>query len=238
MRIIVTGSEGFIGSKLCKKLEAEGHTILRIDRRLGKQIAQSGNFKNVDLIYHLAAQIDLQFSRKYPLVDAMDNIISTINLIELYPGIKIVYPATAASLPITSPYGLSKKTAAEYIKLLCKEYVICTLPNIWGPGGHGVINKFEESDVIKVNGDGHQTRTIVHVDDVVDAFVKAKGWSTGEYMLGSDKVYSVRDIAEKIAEKKGKKVEYNLNYNPVREGEVFASVIPNTTPDWKPQIDL
>lgn len=234
MRILITGSEGFIGSRLTKALE--GHTILKIDRRLGKSISQSSVFTNVDVIYHLAAQIDLQYSRMFPLQDAMDNIIDTINLIALYPNVKIIYPATAASLPITSPYGLSKQTAAEYIKLLCPEYTILTLPNIYG-GGYGVIDKFEKMDVLKVNGDGHQSRTILHVDDVVKAFVKALNWPKGEYMLGGN-VMTVKEIAEKIAKRTGKKIEYNLAYDPVKEGEIYASVIPNTTLDWKPEILL
>lgn len=235
-RILVTGSEGFIGSKLVKRLEGLGHTVLKIDRRLGKAIAQHPVYTNMDLIIHLAAQIDLQFSRKYPMKDALDNIIETINLIELYPNIKIIYPATAASLPVTSPYGLSKKTAVEYIKLLCKEYIILTLPNIYG-GGHGVIDNFEKMDVLKVNGDGHQSRTILHVDDVVEAFIQALNWPKGEYMLGGN-VVTIKEIAEKISKKTGKKIEYNLAYDPVKEGEIYASVIPNTTPDWKPNISL
>lgn len=236
-RIIVTGSEGFIGSKLCHQLQtALGHTVLRIDRRLGKTISQSGHFLNVDLIIHLAAQINLQYSRLHPLQDAQDNIIDTINLIELYPDTKIIYPATAASLPITSPYGLSKQTAAEYIKLLCKDYVILTLPNIFG-GGHGVIDNFMKMKVLKVNGDGHQSRTILHVDDVVKAFIKALDWPKGEYMLGG-KVMTIKEIAEKISKNTGKKIEYNLSYDPVKEGEIYASVIPNTTPNWFAEIEL
>lgn len=239
MRILITGSEGFIGSKLCKSLEALGHEILRVDNRLHKSISLNlySPYENVDLIYHLAAQIDLQYSREHPDEDAENNIMETIRLLKAYPAVRVIYPATAASLPITSPYGLSKQTAAEYIKLLCKDYVICTLPNIWGRGGHGAIDKFREMDVIKVNGDGHQTRTIVHVDDVVEAFTKALNWPTGEYMLGG-KVMSIKEIAEKIANDTGKKVEYNLNYNPEKEGEIYASVIPNTTPDWEAKIEL
>lgn len=235
MKILLTGSEGFIGSKLRKALEDQGHEVFRIDHRVGTSILGS-HFKDVDLIYHLAAQIDLQYSRSHPIEDAVNNIIETLRLIKEYPDTRIIYPATAASLPITSPYGLSKQTAAEYIKLLCKEYVICTLPNIWG-GGHGAIDKFIEADVIEVNGDGHQSRTIVHVDDIVKGFVKAINWPKGEYMLGGD-VMSIKEIAEKIAANMNKKIEYNLDYDPKKEGEIFASVIPNTTPDWQADIQL
>ena len=235
-RILVTGSEGFIGSKLCKALEDAGHEVDRLDRRLGMTIA-GHRPKPVDCIIHLAAQIDLQYSRLHPMQDALDNIIGTICLIEKYPNTRIIYPATAASLPITSPYGLSKQTAAEYIKMLCKEYVILTLPNIWGPGGHGAVDKFLKADVIKINGDGHQTRTLVHVDDIIKGFVKSLNWPKGEYMLGGP-VMSVKEIGEKIAKKMNKQIRYNLNYDPKKEGEIYASVIPNTTPDWQPEIEL
>lgn len=236
MRILVTGSEGFIGSRLTKSLLALGHEVLKIDRRIGFTVLGT-NYQKVDLIYHLAAQIDLQYSRLHPMQDALDNIITTIALIEKYPNVRIIYPATAASMPITSPYGLSKQTAAEYIKLLCKDYVILTLPNIWGPGGHGAIDKFISAPVIKINGDGHQTRTIVHVDDIVEGFVKASNWPKGEYMLGGT-VMSIKEIAEKIAFKFNKQIKYNLEYDPKKEGEIYASVIPNTTPDWQPKIEL
>lgn len=235
MKILLVGHKGFIGSRLNKALEAVGHEVIGIDRQVGETI-ENHQPKEVDLVIHLAAQIDLQYSRKFPEDDAVNNIIDTIRLIKKYPDKKFIYPGTAASLPITSPYGLSKQTAVEYIKLLCPKYVILTLPNIWG-GGHGVIDLFMKADVIKVNGDGHQQRTILHVDDVVRAFVQAIDWDTGEYKLGGQ-VMSVREIAERIAEKQGKEIQYDLDYNPTKEGEIYASIIPNTTPDFEPQITL
>lgn len=236
MKILVTGSEGFIGSKLCKALEELGHQISKIDRKLQRTI-ESSNPWGIDLIFHLAAQTDVQYSREHPFEDAMDNIMSTIRLIQKYPGVKIIYPASAASLEINSPYGLSKRVAMEYIKLLCPEYVICTLGNIWGDGGHGAIDKFFEAEVIKVNGDGHQTRSIIHVQDVVKGFIKAMEWPTGEYSLGNDAI-SIKQIAERISEKTGKPIEYDLSYDPVKQGEVYAAVLPNTTPDWHPEVVL
>lgn len=223
-RVLVTGSEGFIGSRLCKALEAQGHEVLRYDRKLNSYLR---DFKDVDLIFHFAAQTDVQYSMTHPWQDARDNILLTTEILETYPDKRIIYPASASTLDIKSPYGLSKKAAADYIKLLHKDYVLLMLPNIYGPGGKGVINKFEQAEKLVIYGDGKATRTIVHVDDVVKAFLLAPGWETGEYQLGGQ-VISVNEIAERF----NKPIEYRPGF----KGEIFSSVIKNTAPGWEPEI--
>ena len=37
MKVIVTGSEGFIGKHLCERLEKEGHTVVGLDRNSGQE---------------------------------------------------------------------------------------------------------------------------------------------------------------------------------------------------------
>lgn len=236
MNILVTGGKGYIGSKLVKALEDKGHQVVVIDRRAGAEISSSFAY-DVDVIYHLAAQTDVQYSRTHALEDASDNIMATIMLLEKYPNTRIIYPTSAASLEINSPYGLSKKVGGEYIKLMAKEYVLCTLGNIWGSGGHGAVDKFMSEDRIVVNGDGHQTRSIIHVDDVVKGFVQALDWPQGEYKMGGQEI-SLKEIAEIIGKKRNIEVEYNLDYDFKKMGEVYAAVIPNETPDWKQTVLL
>lgn len=99
MRILVTGSSGTIGTRLCEALLAMGHTVvgadweqckwqkrvedLRIDidlRDATALAAQSSKLK-ADLIIHLAAN-----ARVYELVEhperALDNCIDTFNVLE------------------------------------------------------------------------------------------------------------------------------------------------------------
>lgn len=59
MKILVTGATGFLGTALCLQLEAQGHTLVRLnskncDLRRGESLSQ---FNNIiyDQIYHLAA---------------------------------------------------------------------------------------------------------------------------------------------------------------------------------------
>lgn len=97
MKILVTGSSGTIGTRLCEKLLADGHDVvgadwmpckwnkvvedLRIDIDLRDKALFSKLPTDVELIIHLAAN-----ARVYELVEnpdrAMDNFIDTFNILE------------------------------------------------------------------------------------------------------------------------------------------------------------
>lgn len=56
MRIIITGSDGFIGTHLKEYLVSEGHEVFCFDRSRGIDLCKNKvNFPKADVIYHLAA---------------------------------------------------------------------------------------------------------------------------------------------------------------------------------------
>lgn len=214
-----------IGGRLWKKMGGVG-----IDVREGNNLL-SGTLppqREVEVIYHLAAQTSVEASWSDPMHDA-DNLKMVIRLVKEYPNARIIYANSAAAIdPISSPYGFSKKTCAEYLKTFHKDYVICVFPNIYGEeGGKSVVDIFKGNERVIIYGDGTQTRDYVHVDDIVKGLVKAKYWPIGEYFMGSGKATTVLELAE------GKKV----TFAPARK-EAHESVLPNTSPDWKPEIDV
>ncbi len=112
MRILVTGSAGFIGFHLCRRLLAEGHDIVGLDgmtnyydlalkRARHAALLTSNHFQaheimledesaltrlvqdtRADIVIHLAAQAGVRYSMEAPRSYIDSNIIGTFNLLE------------------------------------------------------------------------------------------------------------------------------------------------------------
>lgn len=187
MRVMVTGAAGFIGSHLVDRLLAEGEEVVGVDNlssgRLsnlsGARSARVGKFtfQRVDItstalgelikrsrpevIFHLAAQVDVRKSVKDPIHDAMVNIIGTLNLMQAAAETgtrKVVFTSSGgciygepdeSRLPVTedqiwleaalpeSPYGVSKKVALDYLRyyrvVKDLDFTALALSNVYGP---------------------------------------------------------------------------------------------------------
>ncbi len=95
MKILVTGTSGFIGQHLAPALVARGHTVFGVDRRSscdlpGVEHIQHDLTKNcrdlptVDMVIHLAAFNGTKhfYTKAYNVI--RDNILPTINLLDRY----------------------------------------------------------------------------------------------------------------------------------------------------------
>jgi UDP-glucose 4-epimerase len=233
-KVLITGSSGFIGKHLMDYiLDNNLAEVYGIDVLEGTNIFTHEAIPDIDVVFHLAGQTSVGNSIENPFFDATMNIMGTIQILKLYPEAKIIFAGSVASKDIQSPYGLSKKCAGEYIKLLAKDWTICNFPNVYGPNSKGVIDTWLNAKEIIVNGWGVQTRTFVNVLDICKALIMATEWK-GEYDLGSGKETRIKDIAEAIAKKTGKKISYANE----KQGEILNSLVFNTTPNWSPEVDI
>lgn len=138
-----------------------------------------------------------------------------------------------------SPYGVAKKAVGDYLHFYAEihglEYTVLALANVYGPrqdpfGEAGVVAIFArrllDGEPVTIYGDGRQTRDFVYVDDVVDAFSRAKepGAASGLVLnVGTGTETSVNDLYAAMARLTGTGAE--AVYAPARPGEVLRSAL-------------
>ena len=168
--------------------------------------------------------------------------------------IKIIYSATSSNLgndgkdENLSPYAWSKSKNIELIKNYSKwfglKYELVYFYNVYGPGQilnspmAAVIGIFEQqykNKPLTVVKPGNQRRDFTHIDDIINGCYLA--WKKGkqsEYMLGTQKSYSIKEIAKFFNSK--------IKYLPPRQGERFGSTIKNNNAQnilgYKSKIDI
>lgn len=273
--ILVTGGAGFIGSHIVDELINNSYNVIVADNlSTGRMenINNSAIFYNIDIkdktrletlfinnkikyIIHLAAQASVGYSMKYPICDANENIISSLNLIELakkYNIKKLIVSSTAVVygepqyLPIdenhnanpSSYYGLSKLTMEKYIKLSNIDYIIFRFSNVYGPrqipeGEAGVVSIFMDyfinNNEINIFGDGNQTRDFIYVKDIAKILflcIKNDNMTKEIINISSNVSISINELYEKL--KHITKKDLKVNYLEERKGDIKHSLLNNS----------
>ena len=153
-----------------------------------------------------------------------------------------------------SPYGVAKKAMGDYLHYYAEvqgvDYTVLALANVYGPrqdphGEAGVVaifaNKLLAGETPKIFGDGEQTRDFVFVDDVVDAFARARDGGGGVLAnVGTGVETSVNRLYAEMARLTGHTEP--AAYAPARPGELLRSALDPTllgaTLGWKPLTSL
>jgi dTDP-glucose 4,6-dehydratase len=268
--ILVTGADGFIASHLCEHLVSKNAKVIALLRRNSGGIFKNLNeikksvkikwgdtqdlsllidtTKNVDVIYHLAAQSHVGHSIYNPHETITNDVLSTLNILEaarkndvkrvihagsseIYGDPKYVPIDTKHPLQPRSPYAAAKAAAENIIESYFHTYglpvVMSRFFNIFGPrqGLDQAIPKFIIQALnqknITIYGNGKQTRDYTYVDDAVNAYSMlglTPNLNGKVINFGSGKEIQIKNLAELIIKLCNSKSKLKFSNN-LRTGE-------------------
>lgn len=258
MNLLITGGAGFIGSHLCDVLIEEGHQITVVDnlslgkienihhlmahprftfvncdileKKLMRAVFEDGHF---DMVYHLAANSDIQKGVANPDIDYNLTFNTTFVVLELMKEFnvkRLFFASTSAiygetydcltenygPLQPVSNYGAAKLASEAFISAFSSNHGIQTwitrFPNVVGERfTHGVIYDFVKKlrsnpNELEVLGNGQQCKPYVYVKDLIRGiqFVIANAHERyNVYNLGSNTRTKVCEIASMVIEEMG-----------------------------------
>jgi UDP-glucose 4-epimerase len=150
-RILVTGSEGFIGKKSVSRFRDEGYDVYTLDRVGSGEKHYVGDIAVLELneifgavrpeiIIHTAAQTDVMFSFADPARDFLTNAYGTLRLLIASQEFNVktfVYTHSGGAvydsnqtMPLSenslekpiSPYGVSKSSGENFVRVMCTRF--------------------------------------------------------------------------------------------------------------------
>ncbi|MEM4534289.1 MAG: SDR family NAD(P)-dependent oxidoreductase [Candidatus Korarchaeota archaeon] len=269
-KALVTGGAGFIGSHLVDKLVSKGWYVRVVDNfssgrlenvehhRSNSRVEVSKgdlkdprvveeSVKDVDIVFHYAANPEVRVSTTNPEVHFNENILATFNLLEAMRkrGVREIVFASSSSIygepeaiPVTedasmrpvSVYGASKAACENLIHAYSKLYgikaIVLRYANVVGPRlRHGVVYDFivklgRNAEELEILGDGNQVRSYIYVDDAVEATMVAYDNSEklfNVYNVASEDWITINEVAEAVTHAIGLR-SVKYAYKPVLHG--------------------
>jgi len=231
MRVLVTGGSGFIGKYVVRNLIMKGYEVGILDilelNDVKSHKIDLRNFKSVnkvlkkyDAVVHLAVSISDD-----NLEDFMINVIGTLNLLiasvdnkvkrfvyastsSIYEGLNKIPNKESDFVKPRTSYTICKQMGELYCNSFNKYYGLNTVSlrffNVYGKGGHSVINLFIDrvkNDLPIEISNKKTTRDLIYVEDIADAVVRALETDVnGVINVGTGNSVGLTDVALMIYE--------------------------------------
>ena len=265
---LVTGGAGFIGSNLVDYLIEQGHEVICVDNESAecndkfywndKACNIIGDitdydfikncFKDVDYVFHLAAESRLQPAIKNPIEAVYKNCVGTTTILQCAreAGVKrFVYSSTSSGYGFNpspnvetqpddclNPYSASKVAAEKFCKMYSDLYgletVVLRYFNVFGErsprrGQYApVIGIFDRQrlsgEALTIVGDGTQRRDFIYVGDVAKANLIAAEANLDKKYFGQ--VFNIGSGVNYSVQEIADAISDNQTYIPKRDGEM------------------
>ena len=227
-------------------------------------------YDGVDYVFHLAAEARIQPAIENPIEAVSINSVGTCTVLQCAreAGVKrVMYSSTSSGYGMNeppnvetqdddclNPYSVSKVNGEKLCKMYTSLYGLETVCfryfNVYGnrqplKGQYAPVigiflRQLAAGEPLTIVGDGEQRRDFTHVDDVVNANIKAALANIDDkcfgqvYNVGTGLNHSINEIAAMISD--------NVIRIPPRLGEAKISLANNTklreTFNWEPTVKL
>ena len=234
----------------------KGIRLVEGDVRDAEGLARLFASEGFDSVVHLAAQTMVPYSLSHPEEDCQINLLGLINILECcrkYAVKHIVFSSSAAvygdnlNIPLheeekpmpTSAYGITKMASEHYLRMYHDLYGLNTtvlrFANVYGErqgagGEGGVVSIFckllAAGQGVTVFGNGEQTRDFVYAGDIAEALWRGSQLE-GHHVINisTQKETTVNQLLAAFKQAVGR--EFTVQYAPIREGDIFRSVLAN-----------
>ncbi len=275
MKSLVTGGAGFIGSNLVETLLGVGHTVVCVDNEssdahdkpywnnnstnirgdIRDYTLMSSAMKDVDFVFHLAAEARIQPAIENPINAVSVNDLGTATVLQCARENQIkkfMFSSTSAAYgrnnspnvetqqpDALNPYSVTKLNGENLCKMYTELFglrtVIFRYFNVYGPrqpvrGQYapvlGIFKRQKDAgEKLTIVGDGNQRRDFVHVEDVARANVMAALGDPSGDVYGE--VYNVGTGQNFSVNEIAEMFQHPKTYIAPRPGEARVSLANN-----------
>lgn len=183
MKILVTGSEGFIGRELVRTLHSMGHTVIGCDRKSLQEVStvskcsNSETLNGINAVVHLAAQTSV-FNNDIRQIEE-DNIRAFMDIVDFSNtnDCRLVYASSSCAANVTSMYGLSKRFDEEYAAIYANDAVGVRFHNVYGANQREgtllavAMDCVANGKAIKLYNNGKNRRHFTYIEDIVRGII-------------------------------------------------------------------
>ncbi len=258
MRVLLTGSDGFIANAVYEEAPYEWQIVpYDLNHALAQDACDLDELliamKDCSLVVNLAGEIRVPRSRSNPIPYWRNNVLAAVTVFyaAAKTGLPVVHVSSTMAPSADNHYAITKR-ASELAMLAEQEagrgqIVTLRLPNIYGPMQPEdfvvplFINQAMSGKPITLHNNGDQQKDFVHVNDIARAIIMAPHLPAGTTAeVASGELITIRELAQTIYDALGKVARFENVVDEKRLGEPaeIADLTEMNSIGWLPQLTL
>lgn len=228
-KVLITGSNGFIGQHLTKKLRKQNIEVIEFCRENNQDVIRVKDFESlpkVDTAFHLAAVSGYKNSKEQAFSAYKVNVLGVVNVLEYCRRVKAKmifsstyvydkpYEAYKKETDVVNPttnYSYTKSLGEQLCKFYSRVFKVNTLilrtANVYGPGQDEIYivpmiaaHLLKEKPLTLTRPEVE--RSFIYIDDLVEAYIKlakAKTQSGEIFNVGPNKSTTLKYLVSLMA---------------------------------------